>query len=228
VFLAWYLLEIGDEEAANQYRQVIADISDRDWRVGWADTLINAADGNKGGMREAWNWTSSRVPKQAQFSSIAAFLELAHGDPATARKIYLATDPDWTIPEAWARLIDRDPSVGCLVAWTLTRTGDETLGAALLDQTLAYFETLPSLVEHHEVWDPQFCYLMAGDTEKALTTIKSQLADNDLTFWKTNDRLPMYEQIRFEPRYQAATAEYERRIAEQRKAVEQVKTGTGL
>ena len=228
VLLAWNSLEIGDEKAANQYRQMIADISDQDWRNGWMDMLYSAANGNADGVREAWNWTSSRVPKRPFFSEFAAFLELAQGDPATARKIYLETDPDWIIPEAWGRLVDRDPSVGCLVAWTLTQTGDETLGAALLNQTLTYYDALPGLVENAEWWDPQFCYLMAGDTEKALTTIEAQLADNDLMWWKTNEKLPMYEQIRFDPRYQAATAEYERRIAVQRKAVDKMKAGAGL
>jgi len=226
--LALYSLEIGDDEMANQYRQMITNISDQSWTLGWVDMMISEADGNIDGIREAWNWTSSRGPNDRFFSHIAALLELAHGDPAVARKIYLAADPDWIIPEAWGGLVDRDPQVACLVAWTLTQTGDEALGAELLDQTLAFIDELPGLIEHVDAWNPQFCYLMAGNTEKALTTIETQLAHNHLFRWQIQDQLPMYEQIRFEPRYQVAMAERDRRIAEQRIIVDQAKAETGL
>ena len=226
--LVFLSLQIGDDETANQYRQSIADINDQDWRLGWTDMLINQADGNVSGIREAWSWMSSRVPNIPFFSDYAAMLELAHGDPVAARRIFLTAEPDWIDPEAWARLADRDPSTACLVAWTFAKTGDEALGTALLDQTLVFFDALPGLVEHVDSWNPQFCYLMAGDNEKALASIETQLAHNHLTWWKTADELPMYEQIRFEPRYQAAMAEHDRRIAVQREAVDQMTAEAGL
>ena len=227
LILAMYSLEIGDDEAANQYRQMIADISEQGWHLGWVDMMISEADGNMDGIREAWNWTSSRAPNNPFFSNFAAMLELAYGDPAIARQIYLVTEPDWIIPGAWGRLVDRDPTVACLVAWTLTRTGDEDLGATLLDQTLAFFNELPNFIEHDDSWSPQLCYLMAGDTEKALTTIETQLAHNHLMWWKIQDQLPMYEQIRFEPRYQAAFAERERRIAAQLEVLAKIDAEAG-
>ncbi len=44
---------------------------------------------------------------------------------------------------------------------------------------------------------------------------EAQLA-NYLLDWKTYDQVPMYEQIRFDPRYHAAMAERGRRIVVQR------------
>ena len=44
---------------------------------------------------------------------------------------------------------------------------------------------------------------------------ETQLAHNHPLDGKTYDQLPMYEQIRFEPRYQATMAERERRIVVQ-------------
>jgi TolB-like protein/Tfp pilus assembly protein PilF len=228
MFLAAFSLEIGDDESANQYRQAIADISDQDFRLGWADMLISQAQGNAEGIREAWKWTSSRINNYSFYSESAALFELAHGDPTAARRIYLGAEPGWIDPGSWGRLIDISPSTGCLVAWTFSKTGDEALGAALLDQTLAFFDKLPGLIEHVEVWDPQFCYLAAGDKEKALTTIETQLVNNFLFWRKTYDQLPMYEQIRFEPRYQAAMTERDRRLADQRAAVEQMTAESGL
>jgi hypothetical protein len=45
---------------------------------------------------------------------------------------------------------------------------------------------------------------------------ETQLAHNRLLDGKTYDQLPMYKQIRFDPRYQAAMAERERCIVVQR------------
>ncbi len=227
-FLMMYSLEIGDQEAARSYREGLAYINDQDWRLGWSDMLINHANGNASGVRESWNWMKPRLPISTTIIPAVAMLMLANGDLAEAREIYLEADPEWMNPEEWERLVDNDPTSACLIAWTLTQTGEETLGAALLDQTLAFMATLPGLVEHADIWNAQFCYLAAGDTEKALTLIETQLAHNHLDSWNIYDQLPMYEQIRHEPRYQAAMAERERRLAIQREAVNQMNAEAGL
>jgi TolB-like protein/Tfp pilus assembly protein PilF len=226
-FLVVFSTEIGDIESANQYRQMIADINDQYVGLGWLDMTINHANGNIDGIREAWQWLRSRASVGSS-ADYAALLELAYGNPANARKIYLDAKPDWIDPGSWGRLVNTDLPAACLVAWTFIQTGDEELGTALLDQSLTFIDTLPGLIENVYSLPLQHCYLVAGDTEKALTHIESQLTHNDLLWWKTNDQLPMYEQIRFEPRYQTAMAERDQRIAEQRKIIEQMNTGTGL
>ena len=101
------------------------------------------------------------------------------------------------------------------VAWVLMNTGDEKLGSALLRQAISYIDdSLPLAVEHSDWDNPEVCYLMAGDTEKALLSIETQLSHNHLYAWKAVQPLvPMFDQIRHEPRYQAVWAEYERRIS---------------
>jgi len=82
------------------------------------------------------------------------------------------------------------------------------------------------MVEHSD-WDhPERCYLAAGDTEKALLSIETQLSHNHLYAWNLFRRNPMYDQIRHEPRYQAAWAEYERRISVQRENIEKMAAET--
>ena len=93
--------------------------------------------------------------------------------------------------------------------------------SALLRQAISYIDdALPSAVEHSD-WDgPDLCYLTAGDTEKALLSIETQLSHNHLYAWNVSALLPIYDPIRHEPRYQAVWAEYERRIAVQREAID--------
>lgn len=96
-------------------------------------------------------------------------------------------------------------------------TGDEELGTQLLQQTTQFLDVdLAAVNEHVDLQNPDACYLTAGDTEKALLTIETQLAHNHLAGWTGTHQLPMYDLIRHEPRYQAALAERERRIAVQR------------
>jgi len=116
---------------------------------------------------------------------------------------------------------------GCIVAWLFLNTGDQELGTALLQQATAYIEdSLPLVTEHPDQPFPETCYLTAGDTEKALLSIETQLAHNHLIDWHIVHQMPMYDQIRHEPRYQAAWAERERRISVQRENVEKMAADT--
>jgi hypothetical protein len=116
---------------------------------------------------------------------------------------------------------------GCIVAWLFMNTGDRELGSALLQHTTAYIEdTLPLLTEHPDQFFPETCYLTAGDTEKALLSIETQLAHNHLSSWFIFHQMPMYDLIRHEPRYQAVLAERERRISVQRENVEKMAAET--
>ncbi len=67
---------------------------------------------------------------------------------------------------------------------------------------------------------------MAGDTEKALLSIETQLSHNHLYAWNAVHQLPMYDLIRHEPRFQAASAERERRISVQRENIEKMAAET--
>jgi hypothetical protein len=78
------------------------------------------------------------------------------------------------------------------------------------------------LTEHSDSDGPEICYLTAGDTEKALLSIETQLSHNHLYSWNAVHLLPMYDLIRHEPRYQAVRAEYERRISVQRENIEKM------
>ena len=58
---------------------------------------------------------------------------------------------------------------------------------------------------------------MAGDTEKALLSIETQLSHNHLYNWMIPPVLPMYDLIRHEPRWLAGTGGgSERRVIVQR------------
>jgi hypothetical protein len=106
-------------------------------------------------------------------------------------------------------------------AWLLLNTGEADLGQALLERTTAYLEhTLPAAIEHVDRNHPDTCHLVAGDLEKALASLETQLAHGHIYDWPFTHQMPMYDPIRHEPRYQELLAERERHVAEQRALIE--------
>ena len=218
--LVFLFVQLGDLEAAQLVREKMASEGAVEWRLGFADVLINFSKQNPADTLESINRLLPKI-KHSQFTNrLVAFLALTQGDIRLAREIYLSTDPVWLDPGQWPELVENRRRAACSVAWVLMNTGDQELGSALLDQAISYIDdSLPLAIEHAD-WDfPEVCYLMAGDIEKSLQSIETQLAHNHLYAWNAVHLLPMYDLIRDEPRFQAAVAERERRIGVQREAI---------
>ena len=216
--------QLGDLEAEQEVRDKMAGFGAEEWMLGFADVHISVGKGNPTGTREIINWLLPKM-RHMNFRRVRlGVIALAQGDIQLSRKIYLSVEPRWLEPDQWPGLMGSDfwgNQTGCIVAWLFLNSGDQEPGTALLEQTTAYIEdSMPLLTEHHDRFFPETCYLTAGDTEKALLSIETQLAHNHLNDWYIVHQMPMYDQIRHEPRYQAAVAERERRIGVQRKTIE--------
>jgi len=217
---------LGDLEAAQEMRDKLAGSGADESMVGLADVEISFVKGNPTGTRELINWLLPKFSPNSFRRVRLGVTALAQGDIQLSREIFLAAEPRWLEPEQWPGLMGTDfwgNQTGCLVAWLFLNSGNQELGTALLEQTTAYVEnSMPLLSEHHDGFFPETCYLTAGDTEKALLSIETQLAHNHLTNWYLVHQMPMYDQIRHEPRYQAVLAERERRISIQRENIEKM------
>jgi len=228
LWLAAIYLEIGDLESAKNTRDKMASMEADDPLVGFFDVLHNTAIKNPDGAREAINWLSPKMANDSGWLRTLAFFALTQGDIQQSLEIYLSTNPGWLEPDQWQALIERTAASSCIVSWLLISTGDADRGLALLQQTTTYFEeSLPAAIEHSDSYYPEICYLASGDTGKALQSIETQLSHNHLFDWNNRHQMPMYDLIRHEPRYQAAVAERERRIAVQREAIAEMEAETG-
>jgi len=230
--LVFLYLQLPDLEAAQIVRERMASLGAAEWRLGFADVLINSTKSlttqKPADTLESINRLLPKIQNQNmyRYRMIVAFLALIQGDIQLSRKIYMTNDPGWLEPGQWPELVERSRNDACMVAWVLMNTGDEKLGSALLRQAISYIDdSLPLAVEHSE-WQTEVCYLTAGDTEKALLSIETQLSHNHLYAWNAMRLLPMYDLIRHEPRWLAAWAEYERRISVQRENIEKMAADT--
>ena len=216
--------QLGDITAMEGIRNAIAAATGEDfWMVGWADGFIGVAQNNEAGTRETLKWLLPKIDKLQSFKKAVGMAEMVFGDEERARELFLAANPGWLDPTQWKRLIQDDSRYPCMFSWILMNTGDKELGADLLRQTTIFLdETLPAARQHADAWSPEICYLTSGDTEKALDSIEMQLDHGHLYQRDLLFRMPMYDQIRDEPRFQAVIEERERRIAIQREAVAQM------
>jgi len=227
MLLIFAYLQLDDLEAAQIVRERMASLGASEGLLGFEDVLISSGKSlttqEPADALETINRVLPKI-KHSQFQQgIVGFLALVLGDIQLAREIMLTSNPGWLEPGQWPELVERDRRGTCQVAWVLMNTGDEKLGLALLRQAISYLEDSLPLVHEHTDWDhPEVCYLTAGDTEKALLSIETALSHNHLYAWKPAHLMPMYDLIRDEPRFQAASAEFERRISVQRENIEKM------
>jgi len=213
-------LELDDLARVQAVREKMAGLEPTDPTIGMVDVLINVTNKNAAGTREAINWLLPKIENYSGWVRGLGFMALTQGDVQRSLEIYLSADPGWLDSNQWQTLIERITTHSCAVSWLLSNTGKQDLGSALLKQTITFLdETLPAAVEHSDIRNPEICYLAAGNTEKALQSIETQLTHNHLWGWDIWHQMPMYDPIRFEPRYQAAMTERERRISVQREAI---------
>ncbi len=216
--------QLGDIKAMEGIRNAIAEATGEEfWLVGFADVWIGIAQNNVAGTRESLKWLLPKIDKNQYFKQLAGAVEMVFGDEERARELFLAANPGWLDPTQWERLIQENYRYPCMFSWILMNTGDKELGADLLRQTTIFLdETLPAAMHHAHTLNPEMCYLTSGDTEKALDSIEMQLDHGHLYWRDLIFQMPMYDQIRDEPRFQAVVEERERRIAIQREAVAQM------
>ena len=222
VLLNFLYSYVGDVDSIQIIRAEMAELGAPQWQLGLADVLIQAMQENGAATRDEIYRLLPEIQHIGFWVRFLGFVLLAHGFVDESRDVFLSAE-SWLDEAAWPTLIQQSRNYGCMVAWLLLNTGDPELGADLLEHSTRYIEeSLPDITEHPDRYFPETCYLTAGEIEKALASIETQLAHNHLNAWPIMHRLPMYDQIRENPRYRAAVAERARQIEIQREAVEKM------
>jgi hypothetical protein len=66
---------------------------------------------------------------------------------------------------------------------------------------------------------PLDCWVARGDTGKVLDMLETQVRNNYFSFWWANYQWPWWDDLRSEPRFQAAMQTIADKVAEQRRLV---------
>jgi len=112
------------------------------------------------------------------------------------------------------------PSIGCGVAWSLIRTGDEEMGLDLARQTIEYISSyLPGGEEGFSI---ALCYMVLDQPEQALTVLESAVSNGKVSGWWLDFQHPAYQLLQYEPRFIAVQAEIQTILAGQRENLQQM------
>lgn len=210
-------LNLGDFEAANAVRERLADIDPDSDEVAFADVMINTIAFNAAGARETINHALPKFKDGDFLPQYFGILEYVLGDLNRGKEMFLAAEPGWLDESQWPVLISRFPVLACLASHFLISDGKAELGQPLLTQATQYLTVdLPRVNEHADGFVPQLCHATAGDAEKTLAAIETMLEHNHLDNWPIIHKPALFDFVRSDPRFLAAMAEYDRRIAAQR------------
>jgi len=216
VFIA---LNMQDEAAAEALQQRMLDIDPQSWAVGAADLFINLSRGNFAGAIEAGQWT---LPKLANLPNVQSWVALTHalnGDFTRGRGLLAQAYPGWEDPDQWPRMIQENGVSACIVAGIFSRSGDEARAEKLMDQAIAYYDSLTPIIEHADSLAPINCWVIRGDDDKALAMLETEVEHGHVAGWWLDYRWPWWDGLRSEPRFKAAMQKIQDRVAEQRRMV---------
>ena len=86
---------------------------------------------------------------------------------------------------------------------------------------------LPNYVDHADRFGIQGCYLAAGDLEKALTAIETSFDHGHINGWWIASKLPLWEPLRGNPRFEAAFERVRQRTSAQRENLARIDSEAG-
>lgn len=215
-------LHAGDVDSAEAIRDQMQDIDPQHWRVGWADMALNIAKGNFAGASEGARWMAPRVAQEPDLLEIVAYTLMLGGEYSEARKLLRQATPAWEDPEQWDELIPFNMYDACVVAGMFSGSGDTQLAQKLIDWTIDYYNVLETRREKPYIWAPVDCWIIKGDTAKALDLLETQVANDYFAYWWVIYQWPWWESVRSEPRFQAAMQSIEEKVAVQRHLIDEM------
>lgn len=212
-----FWLELGELDRVRRQDGLFPQLQEGDWRRPWGDALVAL----KEDAPESYVHAMDRAKAMGEnFPHEFAVFPIAHGlrfrDADWTMDALRRLAPAWLEPDHWEAQVPHSPQHACLAAWIFLEAGEAELGRSLLTRATAEHRRVAEAVEHPGWYSPQHCHLLSGDHEAALDAIERQVAQGNDWQLDVLVRLPLYDPIRDEPRFHAAMAKREARIARER------------
>jgi tetratricopeptide (TPR) repeat protein len=222
------LLNMGDVEALEQIKQHLAGMDDRHWATGWVETLESMYQKNYAASLESARWVDQQLGSVPQFQNVFGWVYLLNHDYQQARQSFAVAFPRYFDRSSWRSAIEENPGNGCMMAYVMSRNGEETISADLLKMTLSYLENeLPNYVEHADRFFYEGCYLMTGDLDKAMDQLDISFAHGHYDGWWLWGNLSIFEPLRGTERYEAMLHNIRETAAIQRANLARLETEAG-
>jgi len=223
--LMWAYVDIGDIEPLEEIKSRMAAINDQHALLGVADLVSSVYAGNFEAALESGRWAYERMGAPPFFNTFFGYLNFAKRDYPAALEAFETAIPGLFDRTQWSTTVAGRPDDGCVVGWIMERAGDAKVGAELVRISLDYMEQdLPRYVRHADRYWIDVCYLATGQPDKALAAIEERLDDRHYDGWFWLRKLPVYEPLWGDPRFEAAMQKVQDEMAVQRANLAQSET----
>jgi TolB-like protein len=203
--LLWAYVDIGDLAPLEEIKQRMAAINQDHALLGVADLVSSIYKDNYDAALESGRWAYERMGRPPFFHAAFAYVNALRRDYEAARQELQTAMPGMFDRERWRATIEERPDDGCFVGWIMARTGDEQMGSDLVNVSLDYLEReLPRYVEHTDRYSIDACYMALGQADKALASIETQVEHGHWGQWWFWRKMPLFEPLWGEPRFEAA------------------------
>jgi len=227
--LMWAYVDIGEVAPLEEIKQRMAAINEEHALLGVADLVSSIYKGNYGAALESGRWAYERMGRPPFFNTIFGYVNTLKTDYEAARLAFQTAMPGMFDREQWRAAIEKRPDDGCFVGWIMVLTGDEQLGGDLVRTSLDYLEQeLPRYVEHADRYSVEACYMALGDMDKALSAIETRVSHGHWAQWWFMRKMPLYEPLWGEPRFEAAMQKIEDGLVVQRANLAETETAANF
>jgi len=227
--LMWAYVDIGDIQPLDDIKSRMAAINDQHALLGVADLVSSVYAGNYEAALESGRWAYERMGAPPFFNTFFGYLNFAKRDYPAALDAFETATPGLFDRARWSTTIAERPDDGCVVGWLMERAGDAQMGAELVRTSLNYLEQdLPRYIRHPDRYWIDVCYLATGQADKALMAIEERLNDRHYDGWWWLRKMPVYEPLWGDPRFEAAMQRVEDEMAIQRANLAQNETAANF
>jgi len=227
--LMWAYADIGEVTPLEEIKQRMAAINEEHALLGVADLVSSIYRGNYGAALESGRWAYERMGRPPFFNTFFGYVNALKTDYAAARQAFQTGIPGMFDREQWRAAIEESPDDGCIVGWIMLLTGDEQMGGDLVRTSLDYLEQeLPRYVEHADRYSVEACYMALGETDRALSAIETRVSHGHWGQWWFIRKMPLYEPLWGDPRFEATMQVIEDGIAVQRARLARTETAANF
>jgi TolB-like protein len=221
-----FRLNVADSSALHSLSERMQEIDSEHFTTAALDMLHSISLENYAGALEIGQ---SILPKIANAPGFLQFISIVHilnGDWVNAREVMLQALPGYQNSDGWQVLIKQDMEISCRMAEIYLRTGADSLGEQLIEDVIAYHGKVKSMVEDEDRIVPSECWLNRGDFDLAIDALESAVAHKHYSFWWLWIKLPAWDPVRADPRFQAAVQAIEAEVSAQRRLIAEMNLET--
>jgi TolB-like protein len=217
---AWINLEDGD--SASSVIDEIRGIEPQHWSIRRLETTIAFVEQGRNLKLPDGFAFGHGLLEYPSFLFLLGTAHVAQGNVSAGLDMMTKAYPGFLDQQKWASLITEFKADACIVAWGLKLSNQSSEGSDLARQTIEFLtQTLPGYIEHADRYSASVCYLTLDQPTAAMDALSLQITHGHINDWWWYTRLPLFDALAGEQRFQLQMARIRDKLADQRASLQQ-------